>query len=105
MMTRRTLSVLALGAACGLAACDTSTLLEVEDPDVALPAALRDTLNLNAVRGFGIGAARFGGGLLHHRSSPVVFGDLFVLGVVVSHFGLPVAAWSRSPPLPGIVPA
>lgn len=63
MMTRRTLSVLALGAACGLAACDTSTLLEVEDPDVALPAALRDTLNLNAVRGFGIGdfGVAFGG--------------------------------------------
>ena len=44
-------------------ACDTEALLEVDDPDVVLPAALRDTTNLAVVRGFGIGefGVAFGG--------------------------------------------
>lgn len=46
-----------------MTACDTSALLEVDDPDVALPEALRDTMNLGAVRGFGLGdfGVAFGG--------------------------------------------
>jgi hypothetical protein len=44
-------------------ACDTKALLEVEDPDVVLPIALKDTTNLSVVRGFGIGefGVAFGG--------------------------------------------
>src|SRR5687768_7227229 len=46
-----------------LAACDTEALLDVNDPDVALPSALTDTTNLVAVRGLGVGdfGVAFGG--------------------------------------------
>src|SRR5688500_4049714 len=52
-----------LALAFAATACDTEALLEVEDPDVVLPAALKDTTNLAVVRGFGIGefGVAFGG--------------------------------------------
>jgi hypothetical protein len=52
-----------LALALAAVACDTEALLEVEDPDVVLPAALKDTTNLAVVRGFGIGefGVAFGG--------------------------------------------
>jgi hypothetical protein len=52
-----------LGCGAALVACDSTVLLEVEDPDVALPEALRDTTNLAAVRGLGVGdfQVAFGG--------------------------------------------
>ena len=52
-----------LALAFAATACDTEALLEVDDPDVVLPSALKDTTNLAVVRGFGIGefGVAFGG--------------------------------------------
>ena len=62
-MNFRRFPIAAFGLCLLTAACDTDSLLEVDDPDVALPAALRDTTNLRAVRGFGVGdfAVAYGG--------------------------------------------
>jgi hypothetical protein len=51
-------AIVILVAALGSTACDTDSLLEVDDPDVTLPEALRDSTNLPVVRAYGI--AEFG---------------------------------------------
>ncbi|MGH7552679.1 MAG: hypothetical protein ACREMQ_06580, partial [Longimicrobiales bacterium] len=51
-------AIVLVSAALGSAACDTDSLLEVDDPDVTLSEALRDSTNLPVVRAYGI--AEFG---------------------------------------------
>ena len=55
MIWQKVLAIGLLGCGVALVACETEGLLDVEDPDVALPAALKDTANLTAVRGLGVG--------------------------------------------------
>lgn len=59
------ITLLALGLTLTAAACDTDSFLEVEDPDVVTPIALKDTANLPAVRGFGLAdfSVAYGGGV------------------------------------------